>query len=417
MILDDPPLKSPPPNDEIDLDDSSEFNEEIDKIRPPSPICSSTDEYDEFPDPESEQPTTQSPNDSSYVFDQEYERPPLDWCDMDPAQRLNWLREHQLPTQKPSKLILTDSQDLSRRQIDRLKRIKRPKSFHTQSSKEQFDSQQIETDSQSPLPTLTITPTQILQPNLTSLEKRNYHDHQTDSNEAKKQRLENTPDNSTTNDNPPPQSPTPFIDDTTTSDLSQAENDPDEQPLTNKQKQLDQQHEINLDSQETKKQRTSHGPDTPTTSKLPTTHPFTPIDTIIPEGLSTPTSPQLETLTISTCPQLQPQPQTIESTPNEISLDSLNQEDVATETHGFKLHSMQTIESAEPTPQEPATSTSTSNSNLRTEPILLQLATPMSPLTTSPDRIQLPPIAKPDNWNQMSAGAQRRWKQAQKHKK
>ena len=50
-------------------------------------------------------------------------------------------------------------------------------------------------------------------------------------------------------------------------------------------------------------------------------------------------------------------------------------------------------------------------------PLLLQLATPISPLTTPPDRIQLPPIAKPDNWNQMSAGAQRRWKQAQKHKK
>jgi hypothetical protein len=35
MIPDDSPLKSPPPNEEIDFDESSEFNEEIDEIRPP----------------------------------------------------------------------------------------------------------------------------------------------------------------------------------------------------------------------------------------------------------------------------------------------------------------------------------------------------------------------------------------------
>jgi hypothetical protein len=70
MIPDDPPLKSPPPNDEINLDESSEFNEEIDEIRPPSPTCSSTDEYDEFPDPEPESPAIQSPDDSSDEPDQ-----------------------------------------------------------------------------------------------------------------------------------------------------------------------------------------------------------------------------------------------------------------------------------------------------------------------------------------------------------
>jgi hypothetical protein len=51
---------------------------------------------------------------------------------MDPAQRLNWLREHQLPNQRPSKLMLTDAQDLTRRQIDRIKRLKRPELFYTQ---------------------------------------------------------------------------------------------------------------------------------------------------------------------------------------------------------------------------------------------------------------------------------------------
>jgi hypothetical protein len=204
------------------LDESSEFNEEIDEIRPTSPTCSSTDEYDEFPDPEPEPPAIQSPEDSVNEPDQEYERPPLDWSDMDPAQRLNWLREHQLPNKKPSKLTLTDAQDLSRRQIDKLKKFKRPKLFYAKSLKNQLDSKHAEIAPTSPPPALFITHTQILQPNLTSLEKREYHDQQSDSNEAKKQRSENTPDNSTTIDDPPPQSPTPFIDDTTTSDLSQA---------------------------------------------------------------------------------------------------------------------------------------------------------------------------------------------------
>ena len=63
---------------------------------------------------------------------------------------------------------------------------------------------------------------------------------------------------------------------------------------------------------------------------------------------------------------------------------------------------MQTIESTEPTPREP---------------LLLQLAMPITPLMTPQDRIQLFPIAKPDNWNQMSASAKQKWRQAQKCKK
>ena len=62
--------------------------------------------------------------------------------------------------------------------------------------------------------------------------------------------------------------------------------------------------------------------------------------------------------------------------------------------------------------QEAMTSTPTS----MTEPLLLQLATPISPLTTPLDRIQPSLIAKPDNWNQMSASAQRKWRQAQNSK-
>jgi hypothetical protein len=92
-------------------------------------------------------------------------------------------------------------------------------------------------------------------------------------------------------------------------------------------------------------EKPDHTPsDDTTTSELPTTQSFIPIDTIIPEGLSTPTIPQLETLTISTCPQLQHQPQTIESTPNEISLDSLNQDHIDTVTHGFNPHAVTATE-------------------------------------------------------------------------
>jgi hypothetical protein len=176
-------------SEDIDFDESPESNEEINEIRPPSPTCSSTDEYDEFPDPEPEPPAIQSPDDSINEPDQEYERPPLDWNDMDPAQRLTWLREHQLPNQKPSKLLLTDSQDLTRRQIGRLKKSKGPESFHAQSSKTQFDSQQNKADLQSPFHAFTTSPTQIPQPNLPFPEKRSYQEQHNDPKETKKRKL------------------------------------------------------------------------------------------------------------------------------------------------------------------------------------------------------------------------------------
>ena len=76
---------------------------------------------------------------------------------------------------------------------------------------------------------------------------------------------------------------------TNTSSPSRAENDPDEQLLTNKQKPLDQHHETNEESQEAKKQRFHHDSEAQITSEFPTTHPFIPINTIITEDVSTPT--------------------------------------------------------------------------------------------------------------------------------
>ena len=336
-IPEDSPLKSPPLNEEIALDKSPNINEEISYLRPPSPTCSSTDEYSDS-DSDQEPPIIQLPGDL------EYEKPPLDWSDMDPAQRLTWLREHQLPNQKPSKLILTNLQDLTRRQITNLKKIKRPKSFHVQSSKDQINQQRIETDFESSLSTLIATPTKTPQSNLTSPGKRNDQDQLENPNETKKQKLEDKPSDSATNNDPLPQPPTPFIDGTTTFDPSQTENDPNEQPQTNKRKHLIQQHYSNENSQETKKQRLPHGPESQITSELPTTHPFTPNNIIVTEDISIPTDPLLETLTIQTFFQMQPQPQTIKSTSNEASLDSLIQDHIDTVTRGFNPHAGPTVE-------------------------------------------------------------------------
>ena len=62
------------------------------------------------------------------------------------------------------------------------------------------------------------------------------------------------------------------------------------------------------------------------------------------------TDPLLEILMIPTFPQMQPQPQTIDSTSNETTLDSPNQEHMATEIDEFKPHPMPTVELAEPIP-------------------------------------------------------------------
>ena len=98
MIPDDPPSKSPPPTENDKLDELSTTNEEIRESRPPSPTCSSTDEY---PDSDPELPATQLSDESSDESNLRYEQPPLEWNDMDPNQRLIWLREHPLPNKTP----------------------------------------------------------------------------------------------------------------------------------------------------------------------------------------------------------------------------------------------------------------------------------------------------------------------------
>jgi hypothetical protein len=115
--------------------------------------------------------------------------------------------------------------------------------------------------------------------------------------------------------------------------------------------------------------------------------------TLPSDPAATPSNSLLQSLTIPTPNQMIPQSQTIEPNPDETASDSPNQESTATETHDIAQHS------SEPPPQELATSTPT----LMTEPLLPQLATPMTPND------------KPANWSQMSAKAKSNWRY--KHKK
>jgi hypothetical protein len=115
---------------------------------------------------------------------------------------------------------------------------------------------------------------------------------------------------------------------------------------------------------------------------------------------------------IPTFPQMQPQSQTINSTSNETTLDSPNQEHMTTESDRFKPHSIPTMESAEPTPQELATSTST----LRTEPLLLQLATPKTVPTTLQDHAQHRLIPRPPEYELWSNNKKYNWRRKFEHK-
>ena len=112
----------------------------------------------------------------------------------------------------------------------------------------------------------------------------------------------------------------------------------------------------NEDVHEPKEQRLPNDLETQTRSELPTTYPFIPINTIVTEDVYIPTDPLLEILTIPTFSQLQPQPQTIDSTSNETTLDNPNQEHVATESYGFKPHPIPAT--IEPSSESPSQATS-----------------------------------------------------------
>ena len=71
------------------------------------------------------------------------------------------------------------------------------------------------------------------------------------------------------------------------------------------------------------------------------------------DPVPTTTDPLLETLVILTPPQIEPQPHITESTTNETTVNYPNQEQTTTRTHGFKHHSLPTIEPPSESPSTP----------------------------------------------------------------
>ena len=134
-----------------------------------------------------------------------------------------------------------------------------------------------------------------------------------------------------------------------------------------------------------------------TITEPPSTHPLVHItDTIETICTSTSTDPQLEPLSIPTFSQIQSQPQTIESTSNETSLDNLYQ-DIDTVTRGFNPHAGPAL--IEPASEHPPQEVMTSNL-----PIVSQLPTiPHDP-------------TYPPNWDTYSRSQKRHWRQRNRPK-
>jgi hypothetical protein len=248
------------------------------------------------------------------------------------------------------------------------------------------------------------------------------NNHQYDLNGTKKPRPEYTPDIYATNEDPLPQPLTPIFDGTITSDPSQTENDSQERFQNDKRIQLDQQHFSNDDTQEAKKQRIPHEPDTFTITEPPSTDPLIHISvTIETMCTSTSTDPQLEPLSIPTFSQIQSQTQTIESTSNETSLDNLYQDHIDTVTRGFNPHAGPTIDlPSEPPPIPFHANMVIEDSSLtiaRDQIILTQPPTPIETVTLESPPIphiinaDIDSITRPPHWHLMSGSAKRHWRQ------
>jgi len=379
----------------------------------PDPYISSTDEY--------------SDSESS---DSEFEQP-LDWDDMDPAQRHAWLRDHPIPTPIPSKLLSTKTENLTKLQLKKLRQTKKPRSFDIKSlDKKDNDSSQTSNCEI----TLEI-PTSISYPPLIGTShKRDIDDEIQVGQPINKLPRQLSPSQNASSNLEPKQlrPPTPNIDDF---------NPPSTLNIGQKRQQQ------NDHTQDNKKQKCQEDTILLTTTEPVLSQPITIIDSIPTSSDSLMQPPLTPAL-----PQLFPQPEINEPISNETALDNPNQERIATETHGFKTHSIPVTEPpSEPLPHEIAISTS----HLMTEPLLHQSETPMTPLDTvtrgfnphavpttmtepSPepppsqldavtgivdsqrapeDQDQPSPIVtpkKPAHWNQMTAAAKSNWNKRNK---
>jgi hypothetical protein len=114
--------------------------------------------------------------------------------------------------------------------------------------------------------------------------------------------------------------------------------DPDPPPiLTNDGKRQQQQQQDDI--RDNKKQKHQENATLLTTTETPF-----PQLIKLSDYVPTPTDSLLENLAIPTPPQIIPQPQITESTTNETTVNYTNQEQTTTRTHGFKHHSLPTIE-------------------------------------------------------------------------
>jgi hypothetical protein len=107
---------------------------------------------------------------------------------------------------------------------------------------------------------------------------------------------------------------------------------------------------------------------------------------------------------------MQPQPQIIDSTSNETTLDSPNQKLMVTETYGSKSHSVPTMETSSKNQSQESTTTIPT---LMTEPLLPQLVTPATPPTTLQDQTQLAIYQtreRPPEYNDWTSSKKAHWR-------
>jgi hypothetical protein len=279
----------------------------------------------QFPDPTESSTDEYSDSDSS---ESDIEQP-LDWDDMDPDQRHAWIRDHPSSKSIHSKLMNTETRNLTKTQRKRLMRIKKPKLFDSKP-----------TDTMNKEPSLTPnyeclpeqpTPTPHPLPQIPSNKRDREDEFQTDQPTHKQPRqLSPSPGISSDYEPQQPELPTP--------------NEEDYYPTPTLI--FDPKHQQQQDNtQINKKQKCQEN-----AVLLTDTEPHLSRTILPSDPVPAPSDSPLESLTIPTPNQMIPQSQTIEPTLDETASDSPNQESKATETHDIAHHSAQ----SQTPPQKPS---------------------------------------------------------------
>jgi hypothetical protein len=232
---------------------------------------------------------------------------------MDPAQRHAWLRNHPIPKLIPSKLLNTETKNLTKLQLKKLRQAKKPRPFD-------YKSRDVKERESSPTPKFKAPPDQLTltpcPPSQDPQNKRDYEDDiQIEQPASKQPRQFSLSQNISSNLEPQqPQSPTPIDEDFDPSPI-----------LTNDGKRQQQQD----DTRNNKKQ--NHQENAILLTKTETPQPQLTAPT------PTPTDLLPEIPMISTPPhEVSLQSQIIEPTTKETTVYYPYQEQTTTRTHGFK---------------------------------------------------------------------------------